>query len=48
MVGRKLLVSALRVRTTLSYGRYRRFEVEVEEKVRADEARPEGPPNELW
>lgn len=38
VVGRKLLVSALRVRTTLTYGHYRRFEVEVDEKLRADEA----------
>jgi hypothetical protein len=45
VVGRKLLVSALRVRTTLNYGRYRRFDVEVDERLRADEANtPKAPP----
>lgn len=44
-VGRKFLVSGFRVRTTTRYARYRRFEVEVQEKVH--EA-PGGRPNELW
>jgi hypothetical protein len=35
-VGRKLLVSGFRVRTTTSYGRYRRFEVEVQEQLREE------------
>jgi hypothetical protein len=35
----------VRVRTTLTYGRYRRFDVEVDEKLRADEANtPKAPP----
>jgi len=49
VVGRKLLVSALRMRRTLTYGHYRRFDVEVGdevyEKLRADEANtPKAPP----
>jgi hypothetical protein len=48
VVGRKLLVSALRVRTTLTYGHYRRFDVEVDDdvdfKLRADEADAPKPP----
>jgi len=45
LVGRKFLVSGFRVRTTTSYGRYRRFEVEVQEEVHET---PGGQPNELW
>jgi hypothetical protein len=41
--GRKFLVSGFRVRTITSYGRYRRFEVEVQEEVQ-----PGRQPNELW
>jgi len=44
-VGRKFLVSGFRVRTTTAYGRYRRFEVEVQEEVHET---PGGQPNELW
>jgi hypothetical protein len=43
-VGRKLLLRRFRVRTTTSYARYRRFEVEVKEEV--SEA-PE-PPGRMW
>jgi hypothetical protein len=46
-VGRKLLVSAFRLRTTLSYRNFRRFGVEVEEQVRPDEAKPKEKPDEL-
>ena len=49
VVGRKLLVSGLRVRSTISYRGYRRFEVEVEEKLReAPGPAPDGPPPGLW
>jgi len=34
IVGRKLIFSSFRLRRTLSYGNYRRFDVDVEEKVR--------------
>jgi hypothetical protein len=47
VVGRKLLVSAFRLRTTLTYRNFRRFGVEVEEKVRPDEAKPKEKPDEL-
>jgi hypothetical protein len=43
--GRKFLVSGFRVRTITSYGRYRRFEVEVQEEVHETPARQ---PNKLW
>ena len=45
VVGRKLLVSAFRLRTTLSYRNFRRFGVEVEEELRKDaqpKEKPEG------
>jgi hypothetical protein len=49
VVGRKLLISSLRVRTTLSYRGYRRFDVEVEERLREAPGRaPVGPPPGLW
>jgi len=47
VVGRKLLVSAFRLRTTLSYRNFRRFGVEVEEAIGKGEAKPKEPPDEL-
>jgi hypothetical protein len=34
VVGRKLLFSSFRLRRTTTYGNYRRFEVDVEERLR--------------
>jgi len=47
VVGRKLIVSAFRLRTTLSYRNFRRFGVEVEEAIGKGEAKPKEPPDEL-
>ncbi|HEY8233916.1 MAG TPA: hypothetical protein VIJ10_14730 [Vicinamibacteria bacterium] len=48
VIGRKLLVSGLRVRRVASYSNYRRFEVDVEEEMR-DATPPDAvPPPELW
>ncbi len=46
VVGRKLLVSAFRLRTTLSYRNFRRFGVEVEEELRKG-AQPQEKPDGL-
>ena len=43
-VGRKLLLRRFRVRTTTCYGRYRRFEVEVQEEI----SEPPERPGRLW
>jgi hypothetical protein len=47
VLGRKLLVSALRVRRLATYSGFRRFEVDVEESVVAEPPAPEPPPP-LW
>ena len=48
VIGRKLLLSGLRVRRVASYRNYRRFEVDVEEQMR-DATPPDAvPPPELW
>jgi hypothetical protein len=48
VVGRKLLVSGINVRTTIAYRDYRRFEVEVDETLREVPPEAAGPPPGLW
>ena len=47
VIGRKLLVSGLRVRRVASYSNYRRFEVDVEEQMRDATPPDAAPPPEL-